>query len=90
MSKQIAGLMLTFVPVFIVLIVTAMQDLLANKTGYTFDSKEMEIPVPAITICPYSWNDTPDRDQAFRALNYNNANTLPLDLSMTWAPDYIR
>ena len=77
--------MFSLVPVFIVLIVTAMNDLLDDKRGYSFHEKEMEIPFPALTICPSGYKQQTNLlppEEAFRALSYKNGNVLPMDLSI--------
>ena len=72
MWKLTNYLMLIFVPVFIVLIVNAMKDLLEYRTGFSFHEKEMEIPFPSLTLCPFNYASTLPQETAFRALNYDN------------------
>ena len=83
MWKITTYMMLAFFPVFIVLIVNAFSDLLDYKTGYSVQVKNMEVPLPSFTICPFSlkYKSTLSPDQAFRALNYGNGTDLPLNLT---------
>ena len=84
MWKITTYMMLAFVPVFIVLIVNALQDLLDYKTGYSFDVKDMvEVPMPSFTICPYQYTTSNKltSEQAFRALNYGSGTDLPMSLT---------
>ena len=71
-------------PVFIVLIVMAMKDLLDYKTGYSFYVKEMEIPSPVLTVCPVDYIYLLPPEAAFRALSYSNDIVLPINVSMFW------
>ena len=80
MWKLTTYLMFSFVPVFIVLIVNAMKDLIDYKTGFSFQEKEMEIPFPSLTICPFDYVNTLPHETAFRALNYGNGSELPIKM----------
>ena len=83
MWKITTYMMLAFVPVFIVLIVHALQDLLDYKTGYSLHVKDMvEVPMPSFTICPYhATKNKLTSEQSFRALNYGSGTDLPMKLT---------
>ena len=81
MWKTTTYMMLIFFPLFIVLIYKAFQDLLSDKTGYSVLVKNVEVPLPSFTICPFTYKSK-SPDQAFRALNYGNGTDLPIKVAV--------
>ena len=89
MSKFTTFITFLLVPVFIVLIVIAVKDLMDYKTGYSFDIKEMEMHWPSLTFCPtFHGGKTLSPEEALSVLG--NGSTLPINVklfAMGWSMD---
>ena len=83
MGKLTSLSILILSPIFMVMVAIGVRDLLDCKTGYSFNKKEMDIPVPSLTFCPKSSGKPLQSDKVLET--FGNGSDLPINLLITMA-----